>query len=370
MAKTCIGVAVAALLVLFSRAAVACEGGNVREAAFMEDRDVHVLCVIASADDASADGTSVDAIYDRLAEWQIEHGSALNISLERLDPEDPDVRWGDYGMPSAPPEVPVTALIGRFAAQRRAFVVDHWEPAPTDEDLAVLLESPVRVAMKERMVDVWATLLHAPGTPGHEGTKSEEELRGLFDAVSERWAEEQSPGIQVVRLSRTDSEERTLRAFAGIPETGPDWVGVIFGKGKLMAPPLEGDDITENKVNRLLESLATPCTCLAEVTVQGVDVPMTWGSDMQAKLSSLPTTTGYVELTIGEATVVGPGGVDVTPEVKERLDEELAQLEAEVPGQRAQVWASVLLPLVTVATLGLGVVLVAVARKKKGTSQE
>lgn len=361
MKITCVGVFIVVLSALFAAPSMACDGGNVREVALKGERDDHILCVIANRDDASAGET-----YDRLAKWLVEKGGDLNIRLERLEAQDANVRWEDYGMPSAPPTVPVTALVGRFVAQRHAFVIDHWEPGPTDEELAALLASPARDAMKERITEVWATLLYAPGTTLGNSSQPGVNVDAVLEAVSKKWAAEQPPGIAVVRFDRADPKERVLRAFTGIREEGPNWLAIVYGKGKLMAPPLEGADITEDNLNRLLEALAVPCTCLAEVTVQGVDIPMTWGDDLDALVASqVVSMTGYTELTLSEATVPGPGGVPVTPEVKERLDKEIAVLEKELPGEKARMWASVLLPLVTVAALGLGMVMVVLSRKER-----
>ena len=80
--------------------ATACET-IVRDAAFRGQRDVHRLCVIASADDKSA-----ASIVAELSTWLDGPASDLNVELVRVDANDSAVRWTDYAIPSAPPTLP------------------------------------------------------------------------------------------------------------------------------------------------------------------------------------------------------------------------------------------------------------------------
>ncbi len=281
-----------ALLLATGVAAIsyACDSGTVRDAAFQEKRDLHRLCVIANQDDPAGDEQ-----YERLSKWLETDAKHLNAVLERVASDDPAVRWEEYGIPSAPPSLPVVALVGKFASLRRAFVVEHWEPAPTDKELATLVTSPARDELKEGIRDYWAVVLYSPGT-GDDKAKEWPMLK----AVEKRWAEEQSPGVVTVPFDRNDPRERVLTSFTGLKADGPSWAGVVFGKGKLMAPPIQGDDLTEENLNRLVAALAVPCTCLQESTTMGLDVPMTWEPDLDAKFASLSTGIGYSEITFGE----------------------------------------------------------------------
>jgi len=139
-------------------AAHACNTGSVRDAALSAKRDVHRLCLFANKDDKSADEQ-----YSRLEKWFESTGGNLNLVLERINADDPATNWRTYGIPSAPPSLPATALIGMFPSPKRIFIINHWEPAPTDEDLARLQTSPARDAIKATVVDKWAALLYSPG---------------------------------------------------------------------------------------------------------------------------------------------------------------------------------------------------------------
>lgn len=315
-------------------AAWACNTGTVRDAAFQNKRGIHRLCLFAHANDPSADET-----FKRLQTWVDAEGRDVNIALERVNADDPAIEWEKYAIPSAPPSLPVVALIGEFPSPRRMFVIDYWEPGPTDADLAVLLNSPARDRIMETVVKSWAVILYSPDPEREDGA-----TQSVLDAVAKRWAVDQPPGVTIVRIDRTDPRERTLRAFAGIERSEPDWVGVVFGRGKLMAPPLRGDRITEANLNELLEGLAVPCTCLQESITLGLDIPMKWDSKLDAMIASAGPPQGYVETT---------------------LDDQIGALQAQVPDEDRHVLASVVIPLGAAACVALAVVAFTVWRSRR-----
>jgi prepilin-type N-terminal cleavage/methylation domain-containing protein len=264
----------------------ACDS-TVRGKAFEEPRDVHRLCVISDGQDVQS-----QALSSRLDKWRTGPGANLNIELVRLDGRDENVKWEDYGIPSAPPELPVVMLAGSDRANRRSFVISHWEPCPTDNDLDVLTSSPVREAIKREVGKKWAVLLYAPGIGGESGNR-----RAVVEAVAKDWAQKHPPGISVVHLDRSDPREQLLVSFAGLARskdheqdvhaTISDWVGIVFGRGKLMAPPLEGAEITEAALDQLLSQLVEICSCLRPPSMMGVDILMAWGADDEKAIVSL-----------------------------------------------------------------------------------
>jgi len=327
-----------AALAVVAPAAWPCDSGTVRDAAFQAPRDIHHLYVIANRDDAAAGET-----HQRLAAWLENDAKYLNVELVRITADDPAVRWTDYGIPSAPPSVPVVALMGEFASPRRSFVIHLWEPGPSNEDLALLANSPARKQIIQAILDYWAVVVFAPEAGGDGAAH-----RPMLEAVTKRWAEEQSPGVTVVRLDRTDAREATLCSFAGIRPDGPAWTGVVFGRGKLLAPPLEGEALTEADLNQLIGSLAAQCTCLQDSLVRGLDIPMAWNEALDAQVVALPPPQGYVEMTI-ESQVAAIE----------------TQLETEVPDEQRDVLAMTLAPLAAVAVVALGALALVVWRVKR-----
>jgi hypothetical protein len=261
---------------------------TVRGQAFVEPRDVHRLCVISDGQDSAS-----QALFSQLAQWLAGPGLDMNLDLVRLDARDPNVKWEDYGIPSAPPDLPVVMLAGYQRASRRSFVIAHWEPGPTDTELEALRSSPVREGIQRDVGKQWAVLLYAPATAGSAGNTSE-----VLQSVVETWADKRSPGISVVHLDRADPSERVLVSFIGLPPLGPDWVGIVFGRGKLMAPPLEGSEITEAALDKLLCQLTEVCSCLRPPSLLGVDIPMAWNLALDKSVVSLLPPGAEQALTI------------------------------------------------------------------------
>jgi hypothetical protein len=320
----------------------ACNSGSVRDAGFSAKRDMHRLCVFT--DGANPEG---DADVARLRSWFEGAGKYLNVTLERVDASDAAAHWTDYGIPSRPPYVPVVALVGWMpSSPRRAFVIDHWAPAPNDAELAALLASPARDAVKRAITDVWAVILYSPGAT------AEESKERLLNSLVQQWAAEHPPGIAIVSLDRKDPRERLLRSFVGLEPTGPDWAGVVFGRGKLMAPPFEGENITEANLKQLLTSLTIPCTCLQQSMTPGLDLPMTWEPEFDAKAAGAVQSLGYSETAVG----------GTTPKASP------APRAQEVPREDPHVLAAALLPLAAVLAIAAATVAAIIWRRRRMNS--
>ncbi|HUW59630.1 MAG TPA: hypothetical protein VMZ06_01390 [Candidatus Bathyarchaeia archaeon] len=286
--------------------AFACDSGTVRDAALMAERAIYRLCVFVKSDDAGADD-EIKRIESRISD----PAAKLNMQVERVDVDKPGVDWESYGIPSAPPETPVAALIGEGGMPKRAFVLDHWQPYPTDDDLGAIKTSPAREKIKDGIASHWAVVLYSPGDPalGADGARPDE----LFKEVETEWAEKQSPGVTTVQFDRADPAERMLRSFTGIEKEGPAWAGIVFGRGKVLAPPLTGSGITKENIGKLLEGLAIPCTCLQESSVLGLDIPMTWDARLDEVVAALKPTGGYFETMLDPAGQSAPMAVVPQP---------------------------------------------------------
>jgi hypothetical protein len=251
----------------------ACEDMTVRDAATLEPRDSHFLTLIARPGDERG-----DELDRRLSAWLVEGASGLNLELRRVDPGDTAVDWQEsVGIPSPPPTSPVTVFSGRNLTENRTFFVDYWEPGPTEEDLAVLADSPTRNKIRELCPKHVGVILYSPGSDASRT----ESIRQTFQKVATTWKEMEALGIEVLEFDRKDPRERTLAAFFGLPPEGPDWTAVLFGRGKA-TPPLEGTAIEEVGLNEKLAALAAECTCLQTASSFGVDLPMVWKSQHDA----------------------------------------------------------------------------------------
>ena len=258
----------------------------VRDAAFRAPRDVHLLCIIAEAGDQQA-----DSIADELTAWLDEPARGLNIELERVSADDPNVEWSKYGIPSAPPSLPVVIFVGRNRGAGRSFVIDHWEPSPAVDDLALLLDSPARQQLQEQTVKSLAVLLYSPGqSDTHRAT------RGILDEVVSQFTTADRLGLSIVQVERDDPRERTLLSFMGIDPEGPDWVGVVFGAGKLMSPPLAGAEIQAEPIGSLIRQLRQACSCSKPLPSLGVDLPLVWNEQWDARVIPISEETDEIEL--------------------------------------------------------------------------
>ena len=294
--------------------AAACDYTTVRSAAFEGPRDVHAFLVTTATGEDQ--GLALG-----LTDWLQANGGDLNLQVTSVSAEDPGVDWASFALPSAPPKLPVTVLVGNrgggVSSAPRAFVIDHWEPAPDDAALAALAGSPVREAIKEHVVDAFAVLLYAPGTDGSGGAK-----RGVVQEVAAQYEPVEADDfddpthVVLVELDRSDPAEAILVSFAGIPETGPDWAAVVFGRGKLMAPPFEGDAITESSIVANLRVLEGDCTCLQSPATLGVDLPLRWDPALDV-LAAPKLAEVYTEYTLDSPA---PPQVSVeVPQEDERL---------------------------------------------------
>ncbi len=249
--------------------AIACENA-VRDAAFRGPRDMHRLCLITATDDEAAQSER-----DRLTVWLTTDGAGLNIELAHLCADDPEVEWANYGIPSSPPVLPVVALIGKNYGTSENFVIAHWEPTPQDEDLTTVLHSPVRQQLQEMLGKSLAILLYAPG-----GQRDEDKMLQIFASVQSTWLAKNLPPIQIVELDRHDPREQTLVSFMGLHPDGPAMAGVVFGRGKLMSPPLLGPEITSKRINELVDQIYQDCNCSKPLPSIGVDLPLVWNEEL------------------------------------------------------------------------------------------
>jgi len=80
-----------------------------------------------------------------------------------------------------------------------------------------------------------------------------------------------------------------MRFLRPRPPDGPDWVGVVFGRMKLMAPPLLGAEITVERLNELIGQLTQECSCLRSTQSMGVDMLCPWDERMSAKVETIIT---------------------------------------------------------------------------------
>ena len=274
---------------------------TVRDAAYEDPRDVHRLCVMGKSGDPST-----RHLGEELVNWLGSAGSGLNLELIHVSVDDPNARWTDYGIPSAPPSWPVVVLAGRRTLDRTSFFIDHWEPGPTDAELERLRTSPARERIRQEVGRRLALLLYVRGTDPTAGAAEK-----VLESTVNAWGKKEPAGLEIVRVDRADQRERLLLSFIGAPPSGPDWVAVVFGRGKLM-PPLQGPEITESRLDELLQALVGECTCLRSPASMGVDLLMLWDEALDRRVVKLrtlddPQTSRSADRVVGRVENGGTG---------------------------------------------------------------
>jgi hypothetical protein len=252
---------------------IACEI-RVRDSAFRTSRDIHKLCVIADSADQSA-----EEAVERMNQWLHETDDAFNLEIVQIDAGDPETNWRSLGMPSAPPSLPVTVLVGRDNGIAESFIIDHWEPAPTDDELAAILDSPVRRQLAHELAKNVAVLLFAPSDPGDVSSVS-----GELQSMIETGIADERIGLSLITIDRRDPAERLLCRFMGLRGDSPDTLCVAFGRGKLMTPPLVGDEIDVENVAALVTQIRQACSCSQPLPTMGVDLPLVWSDAIDSSV--------------------------------------------------------------------------------------
>ncbi|RJP20939.1 MAG: hypothetical protein C4527_24115 [Candidatus Omnitrophota bacterium] len=250
-----------------------CENMILRDAAFQEKRDIHRLCVMANHEDEEAWKRFAD-----LETWFQNNGEDLNIELLRVEADQPEMTWREYGIPSAPPSLPVTVFAGHYNFDNSSFYIQHWEPGPADEDLEAIRSSPAREQIRQKIGENLAIILYAPGNDDSSPVEK------ILESVLTDWNQKEPFPLDVIRVDRADVRERILLSFTGIQSTDLDWLGIVFGHGTLISPPLQGEEITEDNLYQQLTTLTLDCSCLQSPSSLGVDLPMVWNEENKSQI--------------------------------------------------------------------------------------
>jgi hypothetical protein len=268
--------------------AYACDTGTVRDAAFNSVRDNYWIGMVYESSD-----TEAQALYDGLAGWLEKQGTALNIQVEHIQPEDAMYLRLRHGVATSPTLLPVAYFTGRHPVEQRPVVFHGWTPSPEVAMLEQMRDNKVLAAIREHSSDFWAVVLYSRGVGVDK--------RGEIEKTGTKWKQNHAPGIApIIEFDRKDPSNRLLCAVAGIKENGEDWAGVVFGKGRLLLPALEGDDITSNELDKLINRITLPCTCLQQDMVLGIDLPMFWENPEGRQYTLLDAPVGYMEISLDD----------------------------------------------------------------------
>ncbi|KAA3608636.1 MAG: hypothetical protein DWQ01_11060 [Planctomycetota bacterium] len=159
-----------------------------------------------------------------------------------------------------------------------------------DSLLQAALRSPIRNRLVEQSLDSFAFLLFLPG----EDSKQVAEARHQVDQALERleeWKSQLPRPIQrpIRKLEippEQRSQERVLLASLGLnPEpTANSALAVVYGRGKLAGPALEGKAIQSREVLTQLVLVGESCECDTDRDWLGTQqIPMLWPPEQRRR---------------------------------------------------------------------------------------
>jgi len=97
-----------------------------------------------------------------------------------------------------------------------------------------------------------------------------------------------SPPVVVVLPRKDIPDERLLLTSLGITEkeTGMPSVAILYGRGRIMGPVLQGDLISRDIIHNLLSIVGADCECgLDHSWILGRMIPLRWESSVQNELA-------------------------------------------------------------------------------------
>ena len=170
----------------------------------------------------------------------------------------------------------MVAFVGKNNGDGSSFYISHWEPGPSALELDALKSSPARDDISKRLGDRVAVILYVPKTGSEK-----KESQPLLERVQQKWKQKEKLGISIVEVNPADEREQILLSFMGYDPQGPDFVGVVFGRGKIMSP-LVGEEITAENLDKLLDQVVLACSCSKPLPSLGVDIPLVWNDALDA----------------------------------------------------------------------------------------
>jgi len=172
----------------------ACDYYCLRDAAYDQQRDMHRLCVVAR----TADDPQAMVIHQQLGRWLETDARTMNLRLYYLAADDPELQWSDFGIPFTPDAgtpLPVTLLVGHQTVGARSWIIDSWLPGPTEAQLADLLNSPARDAIRREVGRRVAVFLYIPGS-----SPDLQAARRAYEAVASEWTPKERAGFAFVQF--------------------------------------------------------------------------------------------------------------------------------------------------------------------------
>ncbi len=155
-----------------------------------------------------------------------------------------------------------------------------------------LVSSPFRESVKKKLLHAYCVVLVVEGKNKLKNKsvirKVNEVIREITMTLDQMPKIVNSPPDILVMPYKNTSDEKILLMSLGITEEETDEpsVAIIYGRGRIMGPVLQGEDVTKNKISNLLTIVGADCECgLDNSWMLGRMIPMRWGPSVQSTLA-------------------------------------------------------------------------------------
>ena len=155
-----------------------------------------------------------------------------------------------------------------------------------------LVTSTCRKTIKAKLLQAYCVVLVVEGdnrqqneTVLFETKKAVREITRMLDQMPKVV---DSPPAVVVLPRKDIPDERLLLTSLGITEkeTGMPSVAILYGRGRIMGPVLQGDLISRDIIHNLLSIVGADCECgLDHSWILGRMIPLRWESSVQNELA-------------------------------------------------------------------------------------
>ena len=155
-----------------------------------------------------------------------------------------------------------------------------------------LVTSTCRNTIKEKLIQAYCVVLVVEGDDRQQNEnvlfETKKAVREITRMLDQMPKVVDSPPVVVVLPRKDIPDERLLLTSLGITEkeTGMPSVAILYGRGRIMGPVLQGDLISRDIIHNLLSIVGADCECgLDHSWILGRMIPLRWESSVQNELA-------------------------------------------------------------------------------------
>jgi hypothetical protein len=203
-------------------------------------------------------------------------------------------------------------------AEREPLVV----PLPTEHEqmaatFATFVSSPIRETFLKKLKDVYALVLLVHGTEERQNNLARDAAQSAVEKISQvmgMMPKASGKPPELVELPfAARSEEQVLLWSLGIDQKDPAPAAVIiYGRARMLAKVLHGEEITVETLNRFLSVIGLDCECgLDRRWMTGRRLPITWDPTTRQQVArslDFDPESPMIKMEISRILMKGPPG--------------------------------------------------------------